>query len=101
MRISPREAVRRISIVFDFFSPCEAECSPCARFPLLSKSGIYTLHSPLHLGSELYIYTWKADFSQLRNQKVKPKMAEFEAILVRHPQSPTRTVKYIAVQPCT
>ena len=26
-------------------------------------------------------------------------MAEFEAILVRHPQSPTRTVKYIAVQP--
>ena len=37
------------------------------------------------------IYTWKADFSQLRNQKVKPKMAEFEAILVRHPQSSTCT----------
>jgi hypothetical protein len=30
--------------------------------------------------SELYTCMWKADFSQWRNQKVKPKMADFEAI---------------------
>ena len=27
------------------------------------------------------LYTWKADFSQWRNQKVKPKMADFEPFL--------------------
>ena len=66
-------------------------------------TGFYTNAKRFYLscGQQWTIYTWKADFSQLRNQKVKPKMAEFEAILVRHPQSPTRTVKYIAVQPCT
>ena len=37
-------------------------------------------------GSELY--TWKANFSQLRNLKVKPNMAEIEAIPGRHSQSP-------------
>ena len=53
-------------------------------------------------GAQWTIYTWKADFSQLRNQKVKPKMAEFEAILVRHPQSPySHGQIYSAVQPCT
>ena len=31
---------------------------------------------------------WKADFSLFRYQKVKPKMAEIEAILGRHFQSP-------------
>jgi hypothetical protein len=40
------------------------------------------------------LYTWKADFSQWRNQKVKPNMADFEAILARHSQSPTRAAKH-------
>ncbi len=35
-------------------------------------------------GTELYgMYKWKADFSPLRIEKVKPKMAEFVAILDR------------------
>ena len=29
------------------------------------------------------LYTWKADFSQLRNQRMKPNMAEIEGILMR------------------
>ena len=34
------------------------------------------------------LYTWKANFSQLRDLKVKPNMAEIEAIPGRHSQSP-------------
>jgi hypothetical protein len=39
-------------------------------------------------GSTSELYTWKANFSQLRNLKVKPNMAEIEAIPGRHSQSP-------------
>jgi hypothetical protein len=35
------------------------------------------------LASASELYTWKADFSQLRNQKVKPKIADFDGILAR------------------
>ena len=47
-------------------------------------------HAPAII-DELYtseLYTWKANFSQLRNLKVKPNMAEIEAIPGRHSQSP-------------
>ena len=36
----------------------------------------------------LFSSMWKANFSQLRNLKVKPNMAEIEAIPGRHSQSP-------------
>jgi hypothetical protein len=36
---------------------------------------------PSACGTASELYTWKADFSRWRNQKVEPKMADFEGIL--------------------